>query len=130
MSTPVTLIGRIGADPELRFSPNGVAIVRLRVVTSRRVKEGDDWKDADVTWWTVTAFKRLAERVTERLAKGDPVVIIGHAKSREWETPQGEKRTAVEVVADHVSLDLARVRDAEPSADPWSAGPQAPDAPF
>lgn len=136
MSAPITLTGRLGADPELRFAQSGTPIASLRVVTDRRVKEGDEWKSVDTAWWQVTAFKQLAERIVERLHKGDPVVIIGRAKGREWEDAKtGEKRTALEVVADTVCLDLARIRDAEPrptaalkSDDPWAN--QSEDAPF
>ena len=136
MSAPVTLTGRLGADPELRFAASGVAVCNMRVVTDRRVKEGDEWKSVDTTWWQVTAFKALAERCVDRLAKGDPVVVIGKVRGREWEDPKtGEKRHAMEVIADSVSLDLARVKDAaaRPTAlptsnDPWAS--QSEDAPF
>lgn len=136
MSAPITLTGRLGADPELRFAQSGTPIVSLRVVTDRRVKEGDEWKSVDTTWWQVTAFKSLAERIVERLHKGDPVVVVGRAKGREWEDAKtGEKRTALDVVADTVCLDLARVKDdaprptATPQADdPWAK--QSEDAPF
>lgn len=132
MSAPITLTGRLGADPELRFAQSGTAIANLRVVTDRRVREGDDWKSVDTTWWQVVAFKQLAERVVERLAKGDPVVVIGRVRGREWEDPKtGEKRHAMQVVADSICLDLARVKDAapRPAADTWST-PQSDEVPF
>ena len=138
MSAPITLTGRLGSDPELRFAPSGTAIASLRVVTDRRVKEGDEWKSVETTWWQVTAFKALAERIVERLAKGDPVVVIGRVKSREWEDAKtGEKRQAMEVVADTVCLDLSRVKDSAPapkpgaSDDPWATpAPSQGDIPF
>lgn len=137
MSAPITLTGRLGADPELRFANTGTAVVKLRVVTDRRVKKGDDWASEDVTWWGVTAFSRLAERVVERLAKGDPVVVVGRVKGREWEDQKtGEKRTAMEVVADSICLDLARIKDDAPTApattgsDPWGTTPEQGDIPF
>ena len=71
MSAPVTLIGKIGVDPELRFAPSGNAVANLRVVTDRRYKDGDEWKSTDTTWWQVVAFRQLAERIVDRLAYAD-----------------------------------------------------------
>ena len=136
MSATITLTGRLGADPEMRFAPSGVAVCNLRVVTDRRVKEGDEWVSKDTTWWRVVAFKQLAERIVERLAKGDPVVVVGRVAGRDWEDQKtGEKRTTFEVTADTVCLDLSRVKDAAPRAsapaadDPWASN-QGADAPF
>lgn len=145
MSTELTLHGRLGADPELRFSNTGTAIAKLNVVTNIRRKDGDEWVDADVTWWNVTCFKNLAENVCESLKKGDEVIIVGKCKQRTWETPQGEKRSTFEVTADHVGPNLARAtavitRAAARSAantfevDPWATKPGEPEqstaAPF
>lgn len=108
MSAPVTLTGRLVADPELRFGQTGTAIVNLRVVTSTRYKDGDEWKDKDTTWWSVSAFRGLAENIAESLSKGDAVLVVGTVRSREYETREGEKRTAWEVDARHVGPDLSR----------------------
>jgi single-strand DNA-binding protein len=144
MSVPVTLTGRLGADPELSFANTGTAIAKLRVVTDRRVKEGDEWKSVDTTWWYVTAFKQLAEGCAEELVKGDLVLIVGNVKSREYETREGEKRTVWEVVANHVGRDLSRPRKgSQPAAnqpfdrtnttlpgDPWATLPESDEPPF
>jgi single-strand DNA-binding protein len=108
MSAPITLVGRLVADPELTFVSSGTAKVALRVVTSTRYKDGDEWKDKDTTFWNVTIWRQAAENVAESLTKGDAVVVVGKMKSREYETAQGEKRTAWEVDASAV----ARVRSA------------------
>lgn len=118
MSAPITITGRLGADPELTFANSGTAIVRLRVVTDRRVKEGDEWKSVDTTWWSVTGFKALAEGCANDLAKGDLVIVVGTVKSREYETREGEKRTVWEVIANHVGRDLSRPRK---GSEPWQA---------
>lgn len=144
MSAPITLTGRLGADPELQFSPSGTAIARLRVVTDRRTKEGDEWKSVDTTWWHVTAFKALAEGCAEELVKGDLVLVVGSVKSREYETREGEKRTVWEVVANHVGRDLSRPRKGAAAAanppldrtgtslpgDPWVTVPESDEPPF
>jgi single-strand DNA-binding protein len=110
MSAPITLTGRIGADPELRFAATGTAIVNLRVVTDERRKDATtgEWTSVNTTWWSVSAFKQLAENVAESLSKGDLVIVVGKVKSREWETKEGEKRTAWEVDAQAIGPDLSR----------------------
>lgn len=138
MSTDITLHGRLGQEPELRYAKTGTAVVKLSVVTNVRRKDGDAWVDADVTWWNVTAFKTLAENICETLKKGDEVIIVGKVKQRTWETPDGEKRSTFEVTADHVGPDLARAtavvtRTFTKSAavndhDPWATQLKAEDA--
>lgn len=108
MSADLTLHGRLGQEPELRYSKTGTAIVKLSVVTNLRRKVGEQWEDQDTTWWSVTAFNALAENVCESLKKGDAVIVVGKVKQRTWETPEGEKRSTFEVTADHVGPDLAR----------------------
>lgn len=109
MSIPVTLVGRIGQDPELKFGNNGKAIARFSVVTSRRVlnKTTNEWTDEDTTWWNCTAFGPLAENVAESLEKGCAVIVTGRAASESWNDKNtGEKRTAMKVIADEVAPSL------------------------
>ena len=109
MSTPITLTGRIGQDPELKFGNNGKAIARFSVVTSRRVldKTTNEWSDEDTTWWNCTAFGPLAENLAESLEKGCAVIVTGRAHSESWQDKNsGEKRTAMKVIADEVAPSL------------------------
>lgn len=109
MSTPVTLTGRIGQDPELKFGNNGKAIARFSVVTSRRVlnRDTNEWSDEDTTWWNCTAFGPLAENVAESLTSGCAVIVTGRAFSESWNDKKtGEKRTATKVIADEVAASL------------------------
>lgn len=144
MSAPITLVGRLVADPELRFGQNGTAVCKFRVVTSQRRKVGDEWQDVDTTFWHVSCFKQLAENVAESLLKGHAVIVVGRQKSREYETREGEKRTAWEVTADSVGVDLNRAT-AKPQkvqrgdggfsgqqSDPWASSTPADsgDIPF
>jgi single-strand DNA-binding protein len=111
MTATVTLVGRLGADPELRFSGNGTAVVRLSIVTSRRVKDQNsgEWSDADVTWWDCTAFKTLAENAAASLAKGMPVVAAGRVVQENWEDKEtGQKRSKLAVKLDSIGPDLTR----------------------
>jgi single-strand DNA-binding protein len=135
MSAPITITGRLGADPEIKFTGNGRAIANMRVVTDKRTKnEQGEWISTDTTWWRVSAFGTTAENCGDHLTKGDAVVIVGSIKGREWDdTKTGEKRTALEVIANHIGADLSRVKpkQASQSADPWaSSAPQPADMPF
>lgn len=129
MSTPVTLTGRIGQDPELKFGNNGKAIARFSVVTSRRVldKATNEWSDADVTWWNCTAFGPLAENLAESLEKGCAVIVTGRAHNESWNDKNtGEKRTAMKVIADEVapSLRFATAKITRADRDKPSGGEQ------
>jgi single-strand DNA-binding protein len=106
MSAPITLTGRLVADPELKFGATGIAILKARVVTSGRKKTDSGWEDVDTTWWTVTAWRQLAENVAESLSKGDEVIVVGKVKQREYETAEGEKRSITEVTADAIGPNL------------------------
>ena len=108
MSAPITLTGRLGADPEIRFGATGIAILKLRVVTSGRKKTDAGWEDVDTTWWSVTAFRQIAEHAAESLSKGDEVIVVWKVKQRQYETPEGEKRSVTEVTADHIGPSLRR----------------------
>jgi single-strand DNA-binding protein len=139
MSAPITITGRLGADPELTFAASGMAITKLRVVTDRRVKEGDEWKSVDTSWHAVTAFEDAAEGAAEELRKGHLVIVVGTLKQREYETKEGEKRSVWEVTANHVGRDLSRARKSGgPShnqpfdrtntslpGDPWATTPDS-----
>lgn len=121
MSAPITLNGRLGADPEYRTSANGTPVTSLRVVTSRRKKVGEEWQDADTTWWQVTAFRQTAETAAT-FVKGQRVIIVGRAVESTWETKEGEKRSRIEVIADDVAA-VPKASKPEPTTagdDPWS----------
>ena len=108
MSATITITGRLGADPELRFGATGMAILKARVVTSGRKKTDEGWIDVDTTWWSVAAFRELAENSAESLRKGDEVIVVGKIKAREYETSEGEKRSVTEITADHIGPSLRR----------------------
>jgi single-strand DNA-binding protein len=104
--THVTLIGNLTDDPELRFTPNGAAVANFRLAVTPRVKDGDTWRDGDTSFFRVNAWRDLAENLTESLAKGARVLVIGQLKARSWETPEGEKRSVVEITAEEVGPSL------------------------
>jgi single-strand DNA-binding protein len=102
----VTLIGNLTDDPELRFTANGAAVANFRLAVTPRVKDGEGWRDGDTSFFRVNVWRQLAEHVTDSLAKGDRAVVIGRLKSRSWETPEGERRSMVEIEADEVAPSL------------------------
>ena len=142
MSAPITLTGRLASDPELRFTPSGDAVCNLRVVTDRRYKDqSGEWQSKDVTFWSVSAWRQLAEGCAESLAKGMAVIVVGEVKSRDYETKEGEKRTVTEVEAKAVGPDLSRATakvnkversgggfPAATESDPWASPAPTSDA--
>jgi single-strand DNA-binding protein len=111
MSAPITLVGRLGQDPELRFSGNGTPIVRLSIVTSRRTKneQTGEWTDTDVTWWDATGFRQLAENAAASLAKGTAVIAVGRIVQENWPDKEtGQKRSKLAVKLDAIGPDLTR----------------------
>ena len=100
--THVTITG----NPDLRYTPNGTEVANFRLAVTARVKDGEGWRDGDTSFFRVNVWRQLAEHVTESLSKGDRAVVIGRLKSRSWETPEGERRTVVEVQAEEVGPSL------------------------
>ncbi len=104
--THVTLTGNLTDDPELRVTPNGAAVASFRLAVTPRVKDGTAWRDDETSFFRVNAWRDLAENLTECLAKGARVIVVGQLKARSWETPEGDKRTVVEVTAEEVGPSL------------------------
>jgi len=97
MPNNVTVIGNLTADPELRFTASGVAMVNISVADSRRYQDRNgDWQE-DTSFFRGTCWRELAENVAESLTKGARVVISARLKQRTWETNEGEKRNVVEL---------------------------------
>ena len=142
MLPQISMEGRVVNDPELRYSPSGVAVGKFRIAANDRIfdKNTNEWKDGDTLFLSVVAFKQLAENCAESLRKGDLVVANGKLSMREWETEQGEKRSMYEIVADSVaaSIRFRNIRHGEgavsrdpvaPAEDPWAAPAGSSDEP-
>ena len=104
--THVTITGNLTTDPELKFTPNGAAVANFRIAVTSRVRDGNTWRDGETSFFRVNAWRQLAQHVTDSLAKGDRAVVIGRLRSRSWETPEGERRSVVEVQAEEVGPSL------------------------
>lgn len=143
----VTIIGNVAGEPQLRFSPGGVAVLNFTVANTPRNKDrqSDQWVDGETMWVRVTAFKRDAELAAESLEKGTRVIVTGRLSQESWETKEGEKRTSLKLVADEIAASMkfatvtakkagrasdAPKRQAEPEFDPWAAAPTEEEPPF
>ena len=123
----ITIVGNLTDDPELRYTPNGAAVVNFSVaVTPRMRDEGGGWKDGDTSFFRCNAWRNLAENVAESLTRGTRVVVAGRLQMRSWETQEGDKRTVVEIEADEIGPSLrwatAKVeRQGRSGSSDWSA---------
>lgn len=98
---------RVVKDPELRYSPSGVAVVTVRAVANKQKKnEKGEWEDAGSCWVSIKAFNRMAENVAESVEKKDLVHVTGKVETEEWEDSEGNKRTSVNVIADNIGPSL------------------------
>jgi single-strand DNA-binding protein len=102
--TPITLVGNLVDDPELRFTPSGAAVANFRIASTPRTfdKASGEWKDGETLFLTCNVWRGYAENVTESLTKGMRVIVEGRLKSRSYETKEGEKRTVFEVEINEV----------------------------
>lgn len=106
--TPITIVGNIVADPELRYTPSGAAIANFRVAsTPRRFdSQSNQWVDGEALFLACNIWKQAAENVANSLTKGSRVIVQGRLKQRSYETREGEKRTVYEVEVDEVGPSL------------------------
>lgn len=107
MSSSITIIGNLTRDPEMRFTPSGQPTASFGVAVNRRWmnRQTQEWDEA-TSFFDVVCWRDLAENVSESLGKGARVIVSGRLEQRSWETPDGEKRSKVEIVADEVGPSL------------------------
>ena len=100
----VILIGNLGKDPEVKYTPQGTPVAKLTIATNERFKDkAGDWQDR-TEWHNVVLWQRLAEIAGEYLKKGGKVFIEGRLQTRSWEDQQGQKRYTTEIVASTVQF--------------------------
>ena len=118
----VMLIGRLGADPEMRYTANGSAVTSFNVACSRRRTTPEGETREETEWVRTIAWNKLAEICNTYLTKGSKVYIEGRLQSRSWEDQSGQKRYSTEVVAnDMIMLDSRRGSDRMQGDDGGSA---------
>jgi len=100
----VLLIGNLTRDPELRYSPSGVAVARFGLATNRVYKGQDGEKKEEVCFVDVVAFGKTAEFCANYFSKGKPIFVEGRLHFNSWETPEGQKRSKIEVQAERIQF--------------------------
>lgn len=108
--TILTLVGNLTSDPELRFTPSGVAVAKFTVASTPRTlnKATNEWVDGETLFMTCNVWRQAAENAAESLEKGMRVFVEGRLKSRSYETKEGDKRTVLELEVDTFGPDLTR----------------------
>jgi single-strand DNA-binding protein len=106
--TQITVVGNLVSDPELRYTPTGVAVANFRVASTPRTfdRQANEWKDGDSLFLTCNVWRQAAENVAESLQRGMRVVVMGRLHQRSYETREGEKRTVFEIEVDEVGPSL------------------------
>jgi single-strand DNA-binding protein len=102
----VTLIGNLVDDPELRFTPSGVAMAKVRFAVNRRYQDRNgEWQE-ETSFFGGTLWRDAAENAAESLTKGTRVIVTGQLEQRSWETQEGDKRSIIEVRIDEIGPSL------------------------
>lgn len=135
MSAQVTLMGVI-SEPALRFTQSGKPLLTFSMVTKRSTLNQDtkQWEDHEETWWSVTAWDRLAENCAESLEKGMSVIVVGRTYMDTFTGKDGEKRQSLKVSASAIGPDLRRftvtAKKVERNKPQAVSGPDAFDEPW
>ncbi len=106
--TTVTIVGNLTADPELRYTQSGLAVVNFTVASTPKVwdRQRNEFVDGDALFMRCSAWREFAENIAASVHKGTRVVVVGRLVQRQYETREGEKRTTFEVQADEVAPSL------------------------
>lgn len=123
--TPITIIGNIVAEPELRFTPAGAAVCNFRVASTPRTynKTTNQWEDGEAMFLTCNAWRQLGENTAESLAKGMRVIVTGKLKQRSFQNREGDTRTVFEIDVEEVGPSL-RYATTQVNRNPREGGQQ------
>lgn len=136
MLNKVILIGRLGADPEVRHMPNGNAVTNINIATNRTWKDRQSGERRDETeWHRIVFFTRLAEIVGEYLRKGSLVYVEGRMRTQKWQDQSGQDKYTTEIVADQMKMLDSKSGgtgnfNSNQSSDGYVAPQQTPDSPL
>ena len=140
--TIITVVGNLTADPELRYTQNGLAVANFTIASTPRTfdRQANEWKDGEALFLRASCWREFAEHVAGSLTKGSRVIASGRLKQRSYETKEGEKRTSFELEIDEIgpslryaTASLTRAQSSGPRGGGAPAGgsdePWAPSAP-
>ena len=118
----VILVGNVGQDPEIRYTPQGAAVANLSVATSESWKDKNTGEQQEKTeWHRVVAFRRLAEIIGEYVNKGSKVYIEGKLQTRKWQDNNGQDRYTTEIVANEMQMLGSRGRNDDSVGEEFAA---------
>ena len=125
--TDVTVVGNI-SEPELRFTPDGKAVLNFSLAENHRKKQGNEWVDDSTTWRKVAVWEDKAETLANALSKGDRVIVVGSERMKQFTARDGGTGQSLEVTAKHVGVVPRQPQQEQPQQAPqqWGSG----DAPF
>ena len=98
----VIIIGNVGTNPEMRFTPNGNPVTSFRMATSRTYTTSTGERRQETEWFDVVTWNRLAESCNQFLTKGQRAYVEGRLRTRTWEGQDGQRRSRIEIVANRV----------------------------
>jgi single-strand DNA-binding protein len=125
----VMIIGNLGRDPEMRYTPSGRPVTTFSVATSRSWNTSEGEKRIETEWFNVVAWSSLAEICKQHLVKGQQVYIEGRLQTRHWDDAEGNKHTSVEIVANEMII-LGERRDASESTSSEAETVEEDEFPF
>ncbi len=117
----VMIIGNLGRDPEMRYTPSGKPVTTFSVATSRTWSTSDGEKREETEWFNVVAWSSLAEICKQYLTKGQQVYIEGRLQTRHWDDQEGNKHTSVEIVANEMIILSERRESGEGTSESESS---------
>ena len=119
----IMVIGNVGTDPEMRYTPSGSPVTSFRLATTRRYKDQDGERREETEWFTIVAWNKLAEAVNQYLSKGKRAYVEGRLHGHSYTTNGGEARFTNEIIASRILfLDRAETGEQQPEE------PSSPDA--
>ncbi|WP_330339032.1 single-stranded DNA-binding protein [Streptomyces sp. NBC_00557] len=131
--TPITLVGNLTDDPELKFTEGGAALAKFTIAVTPRSfdRNSNQWKDGTTAFYRCAAWRTLAEHVADSLGKGSRVVAMGRMRQHDWTTDTGEKRSMLAVEVDDIGASVrfttVQINGKRPAQkgqagdDPWAA---------
>jgi len=126
----VILIGRLGKDPEIKYTPSGAPVAKFSLATDEVFKDRSGEQQKHTEWHNIVAWNKLAEICGEYLTKGKQVYIEGSIRSRQWEDQSGNKRTSYEIVARQMTMLGSRADTERAAAATAAPAEQAAGAPL
>ena len=130
MYQQITLIGNLGNEPELRYTPSGVPVVSFNLAVNKSWTDAEGGKQDKTVWFRVTAWRKLAEIAAQYLAKGKQILVVGEMEdARVFTDKEGNSRASLEVTAQTIKF-LSRADASSGNGTPVAAGQSAEEIPF